>query len=97
MRDYHQAFKVRLRVQPNLFERMPLYFGDRVLTVVDRTETQDAAARVTCELRFGSHEEARAQLLRFGSAVEVIEPSALRYSIRDYAEQIISVYAANSE
>jgi predicted DNA-binding transcriptional regulator YafY len=31
-------------------------------------------------------------LLKLGGTVEVLEPLALRYSIKDYAEQILGVY-----
>jgi predicted DNA-binding transcriptional regulator YafY len=93
MSTYQLAFQVYLRVNPDLFKRMPRYFGDRVRVPAKQDEALDDLGWVTCELRFGSHEEARDRLLRFGSAIEVIEPIALRYSLRDYAQQILSVYA----
>lgn len=43
-------------------------------------------------LRFETLEEARTWLLGFGNAIEVVEPLALRLSIRDYAQQILSLY-----
>ena len=45
------------------------------------------------ELTFASLEAARARLLGLGRVVEVLEPRALRASVRDYAEQIVALYA----
>jgi len=42
---------------------------------------------------FESLEEALSRLLGFGGAIEVIGPRALRRSIRDYAEQVVSRYS----
>ena len=39
-------------------------------------------------IAFDDFEQARALLLAYGGAVEVLEPLALRLSIADYAEQI---------
>ncbi len=43
-------------------------------------------------LPFESLEAARARLLGFGAAVEVLAPCPLRRSIQDYAEQIAGLY-----
>ncbi|MGC9320556.1 MAG: hypothetical protein ACP5KN_21155 [Armatimonadota bacterium] len=43
-------------------------------------------------LSFASLEEARARLLGFGGAVEVVSPRALRLSMVDYGRRIASVY-----
>jgi predicted DNA-binding transcriptional regulator YafY len=48
------------------------------------------------ELAFDSHDEARAKLLQFGAAVEVLEPLALRYSVLDYAAQVCQLYGWSS-
>ncbi len=46
-------------------------------------------------LYFESFEEARNKLLIFGGAVKVIEPIALKYSLIDYAEQVLNAYKSN--
>jgi predicted DNA-binding transcriptional regulator YafY len=46
---------------------------------------------VEVQLFFDSFEEARGKLLALGGAVRVIEPIALKYSILDYAEQILAL------
>jgi len=43
-------------------------------------------------LSFESFEAARDRILGFGRGVEVLEPVALRKSVLDFAEQIISLY-----
>jgi predicted DNA-binding transcriptional regulator YafY len=48
----------------------------------------------TLTLTFESFEAARAQILGYGGAIEVLEPLALRKSIQDYARQIQNIYAA---
>ena len=45
-----------------------------------------------CRLPFESLVEARMRLLSWGSAVEVLEPLALRRSMQDFARQITAVY-----
>jgi predicted DNA-binding transcriptional regulator YafY len=43
-------------------------------------------------INFTSLENARTKLLVFGGAIKVVEPLALRYSMADYASQILSLY-----
>jgi len=45
-------------------------------------------------LTFESLEQARGVLLAYGSAIEVLEPKALRLSVEDFAKQICSMYRA---
>ncbi|MBN1584095.1 MAG: WYL domain-containing protein [Anaerolineae bacterium] len=52
---------------------------------------------MTLELPFESLEAARAQLLSFGGAVEVVEPEPLRLSIIDYANQILERYTHHTD
>ena len=51
------------------------------------------SSHVEVEMTFDYFEQARALLLAYGGAVEVLEPPALRLSIVDYAEQIARRYA----
>lgn len=90
---YHTAFEVRLRVHPDVLSMLPVYVGGQTGLDKFSQDEQDETGWTTCELRFGSHEEAREKLLQFGGAIEVIEPIALRYSLKDYAEQILAVYS----
>ena len=55
-------------------------------------QSMDEQGRVTIIVAFESLAEARGRCLSLGYAVEVLEPEALRKSMRDYAEQIRMVY-----
>ncbi len=48
--------------------------------------------RVRLQLTFEYFEQARAMLLGFGGAIEVVSPEALRRSMADFGEQIQSTY-----
>lgn len=45
-----------------------------------------------CVLKFDYESHARRTLMGYGNAVEVLEPLALRMTIKDYAEQILKIY-----
>ena len=51
------------------------------------------SSRIEVEMTFDDLEQARALLLSYGGAVEVLEPPALRRSIADHAEQVLRRYA----
>ena len=90
---YQHAFSVRMRIHPDLLPKLPGQIRHAIRAADPEHEQQDVQGRVMYEIRFGSLEEARTRLLRLGGAVEVVEPIALRYSLKDYAEQIIAVYS----
>ena len=52
----------------------------------------DSEGWTTGTLVFETLEQARARILSYGGAVEVLEPHALRCSVLDYANQIIQAY-----
>jgi predicted DNA-binding transcriptional regulator YafY len=97
--DYERqqrAFLVKLRVAPELAQMLPLYFGEPEKMLVNEGAAQDAAQDadewVTLTLPFESFNSARERILSFGAAAEVLEPLALRCSVRDFAEQIAAFY-----
>jgi predicted DNA-binding transcriptional regulator YafY len=85
-------YPVILRVSPRLVPFLPQYFGRHIRTLVAEAGRPDAEGWLTLTLPFESLEEARERILGFGSAVEVLEPWALRQSVHDFAIQIASVY-----
>jgi predicted DNA-binding transcriptional regulator YafY len=87
-----QIFQVRLRVSPQLLPYLPLLFGRRVIEQVSRSGPPDPDGWVILTLPFENLEAARQQVLNLGSAVEVLEPEALRCSVIDYARQIVNFY-----
>ena len=62
--------------------------------VLQTGATEPDTGRVEVQMTFDSFEHARASLLAYGSAVEVLEPDALRFSIADFARRIAAVYAS---
>lgn len=85
-------FETTVRVSPDLFPRLPKIFGERVHAASEKGHPPDGSDWTVLKLTFESLNAARDQLLSFGSAVEVLAPIALRRSISDYAEQILSLY-----
>ena len=57
-----------------------------------RSEEPKSDSRIQVHLTFERFEEARSTLLGFGGAIEVISPEALRQSIADFGEQVLSAY-----
>lgn len=93
--EYEQnqyAFLATLRVSPALLRLLPLYFGRRLPDLVANAGPPDAEGWYTLTLTFETFEAARERILNFGNAAEVLDPSALRYSVLDYAEQIVDYY-----
>lgn len=87
-----QAFTVRLRLSPGLFNLLPLYMGRRMVEQMAQAGPPGADGWFTMTLTFESLEAARERILSFGGAAEVLEPEALRCSVIDYAEQISRFY-----
>ncbi len=89
----YSDFRVVVRVAPNFIPALPFYLGDSLREKVAQAGPPDAEGWIKLELAFESLEAARDRLLDFGRGVQVLEPWALRRSIRDFAEQILSLYA----
>jgi predicted DNA-binding transcriptional regulator YafY len=86
------SYPVTLRVVPDLVPFLARIFGDYAR---DRSEQKqpDKFGRITLRLQFETLEAARGQILGLGKAVEVLEPLALRYSVLDFAEQVVNLYS----
>jgi len=80
-----------VRAAPELLPHLPRYFGERIRRVV-ADSTPDERGWLTLTLHFETFVEARTRLLGLGRAVEVLEPTALRLSIVDFASQIAAFY-----
>ncbi len=90
--EQHTQFCVRARVAPGARDWLAFYLGSRSRDALAHAGPPDAEGWFTLELTFDSLEVARARLLPFGGAVEVLEPDALRLSMADFAEQTLRVY-----
>lgn len=83
---------VRARIAPSLMPRLAWYLGRETAASVKPMDVADDEWSMV-EMTFGFFEDARTRLLGLGGAVEVIEPLALRLSLRDFAEQAAAIYA----
>ena len=83
-------FPVTLLAEPDVIPDLRHDLGRHVLQT---GATDPATLRVEVQMTFDHFEHARASLLAYGSAVEVLEPDALRFSIADFAQRIAAVYA----
>jgi predicted DNA-binding transcriptional regulator YafY len=86
------VFSATMRVSPELMEHLPHLFGEHRDSFHARAGAPDERGRVTLTLPFDSFESARARLLSWGGAVEVLEPLSLRMSVSDFAQQITALY-----
>jgi predicted DNA-binding transcriptional regulator YafY len=84
-------YPVRVRVAPEIVPLLPSQYGDPVRAQIAQA-APDAEGWITITLNFEYLEMARARLLGYGRAVEVLEPEALRLSLIDYAAQIVAFY-----
>lgn len=93
----HPVYPVRVRISPALVKELPRLMGNSIRHTIENAGSPNEKGWITIVLNFDTLETARSRLLAFGSAVEVLEPEALRISIADYARQIISVYSNHSQ
>jgi len=90
--EERRFYRVLVRVAPTMVNRLPWYFGDGIRRRMGEVGPPDADGWVRLELFFDYFEVARARLMAFGQALEVLEPEPLRLSILDHAQQLIKLY-----
>lgn len=84
-------FKATVRISPALIPYLTYYFGVHLQSEIDQA-APDAGGWITLILAFENFEAARARLLGFGGAVEVVAPFSLRTSVIDFAGQTLACY-----
>ncbi len=89
--DYYR-YRVIVNVSPEIASIFEEPFWGVPFRVRSRAEEADARSWMLCELEFENLIAARAHLLGWGSAVEVLEPMELRLSLVDFARQIMGIY-----
>jgi predicted DNA-binding transcriptional regulator YafY len=87
------VYPVVARLETGLLHWLSWSLGERVQMRLLEDRSPDQMGRTTLELRFEYFDQALKGLLPMGRAIEVLEPVALRCSIKDYAEQILTLYA----
>ena len=85
-------YSTTVRISPDLIPELPRYFGSQIHAKIAQAGPPDEQGWIRLELSFESFEAARERILGFGRAVEVLTPQALRRSVLDFAEQIVSLY-----
>jgi predicted DNA-binding transcriptional regulator YafY len=86
------SFLVTARLAPELARDLLRYFGDGALAALATAGAPDKCGWVTLTLPFEHFYAARDKILGLGSAIEVLEPQALRLSVIDFAQQIVGFY-----
>lgn len=81
-------YRVVLKVSPEILANLGFYFADEIWHLGEK----DSKGWTTIEIAFEYHEQARSKLLGLGGAVEILEPVALCFSVRDFAYQILRRY-----
>jgi predicted DNA-binding transcriptional regulator YafY len=92
LEEHRARYPVTARVSPELAPWLPGILGEDLGDQIARARP-DAEGWITLHLVFDSFEDARTRILGLGRAVEVLAPQALRYSVRDFAQQIVAFYA----
>jgi predicted DNA-binding transcriptional regulator YafY len=85
-------YPVVARIAPNLVPYLPQHFGDAIHDPLAQAGPPDVEGWITLTLPFETLEAARARILGYGGAVEILEPVALRKAVLDYATQTVTVY-----
>lgn len=87
-------YPVTVRVAAEFVPWLPYYFGETIREEIARARAglPHAEGGLLLTLSFETLEDARARILSFGRAVEILEPIALRRSVVDYARQIVGLY-----
>jgi predicted DNA-binding transcriptional regulator YafY len=83
--EMRTAFRVRVRAAPQALSSLNR-------NAVQPERDPDVQGWLTLDLAFESFEAARERILSLGRAVEVLEPASLRYSVLDFARQVVDFY-----
>jgi predicted DNA-binding transcriptional regulator YafY len=91
LEENRSSFPVKLRVSPALLPYLSNYLGERSRGILSQSEP-DAEGWVTVDIVFEFDWDARTFVLGWGEAVEVLDPPVLRWTVIDYAEQVLALY-----
>jgi predicted DNA-binding transcriptional regulator YafY len=91
--ERRSEYPVVARTDPGKINWIQWVLGDKVNLLVLDGQNLNPNKSVLVELIFEYFTPALHGLLSLGGAVEVVEPIAMRYAIKDYAEQIVGKYA----
>jgi len=86
------SYPVRIRASGRIANRLHYFLDDGIQQTLRQVGDPDEGGWITVDLEFDYLDQARTTLFRLGGAIEVLEPIALRYSMKDYANQILNLY-----
>jgi predicted DNA-binding transcriptional regulator YafY len=85
------SFMATVRVAPHFISELTRRLGEQARRAV-AAGAAGGDGWIIATLPFESLEAARERILSFGGGVEVLEPPALRWSVQDFAAQIVALY-----
>jgi predicted DNA-binding transcriptional regulator YafY len=94
--DHRPSYPVRAKILPELTDKISRYLGEEVKYEIIKKGIEPTGEWVEVNLTFENFFTAREIILNLGRAIEVLEPQALRWSVIDYASQIIAFYQKKS-
>jgi len=86
------VFTVRVKIAPELIDKLHLYLGEVGRYIILESEAPDDREWAVAEIQYENFFQARKSILSLGRAVEVLEPTALKLSVIDFAKQIVDFY-----
>jgi predicted DNA-binding transcriptional regulator YafY len=94
--DRLPSYLVVVGISPNLAKMVSRGYEERLFDAISRDKTIETDGSIKTTLVFENLVDARDYILRFGKALEVIEPEHLRLSVIDHAKQTLSLYESSS-
>jgi len=85
-------YPVQLQVAPTLLKKLRYYLGEAVKYTIQDTVMVEGKAWSVVTVLYDNFFKARESILNFGNAAKVIEPEALMYSVKDFAQQVVEFY-----
>lgn len=86
------AYRVRIMATPSAMEIIKASYWDYPFKVLACSDTPEPDGRFLMDLQFDYLPSARTFLLGMGGSVEVLEPVPLRWSMADFARQLLNTY-----
>lgn len=88
----HLTFQVKVKATPEAAKFIQDAVWESPFRILTFTQPQVEKGSYLLELLFENLLSARSYLLGWGNSVEVLEPEPLRFSLADFARQVLKVY-----
>lgn len=86
------AYWVTARISPQLAAEFHWFMGAAAAEILAEAGEADELGWLTVRMSFESESQARERMLGMGGAAKIVAPVALRKSVVDFAEQVLSRY-----